>query len=110
MKIIVFLKCIRKSQRKRGHEGSEQEEETIQVFPKSTARRKIFTLNEELNAIVCTIRGQRVEQVNALRCDDCKKCVMTKTYQNIIRIIFQVPKMTLLAVIPASMKTLQTTA
>lgn len=44
MRRIVLLKCLRKSQRKRGREESEQEEET--KVPKRTARGK---LNEELN-------------------------------------------------------------
>jgi hypothetical protein len=104
----ILLKCIRKSQRKRGHEESEQEEET--KVPKRTARRKLFTLNEVLNAIVCAICGERVEHDNELSFDDCKMCMLTKAYQDITRIIFQIPKKTLFSVIRATMKTLQTTA
>jgi len=100
--------CIRKSQRKRAHEESEQEEET--EVPKRTVRRKLFTLNEELNAIVCAICRERVEHGNELRFDDYKKGMMTKAYQYITRILFQIPKMTHFAVIHATMKTLQTRA
>jgi hypothetical protein len=41
----------------RAHEESEQEEET--EVSKRTARMKLFTLNEELNAIVFAICGER---------------------------------------------------
>jgi hypothetical protein len=68
LKRIVLLKCIRKSQKKSAHEESEQEEET--EVPKRTARRKLFTLNEELKAIVFAVCGERVEHDNELRCDD----------------------------------------
>lgn len=108
MKRIAVLKCIRKTQRKRRHKKSEQEEETI--FPKRRAPRKIFTLNEELDSILFAIRGERVEHGNELRCHDCKKCMMTKACQDKTRTIFQIPKVTILAVIRPSMKTLQTTA
>jgi len=46
--------------------------------PKRTARRKLFTPNEELEATVCATCGERVEHGNELRCDDCKKCMMSK--------------------------------
>jgi hypothetical protein len=77
---------------------------------KLTARRKLFTIKEELNAIVCSLCGERVEYGNEPRWYDSKNCMMTQAYQDITRITFQIPKTTLLAVIPAAMKTLQTTA
>jgi hypothetical protein len=87
---------VEKFQRKRGHEESEEKEET--KIPKRTSRRKLFTLNEYLNAIVCAIRGERererVEHGNELLCDDCKDCKMTQSYQDITRIILQIHKMT----------------
>jgi hypothetical protein len=94
----VLLRLQKKKQNevlKGRTEEAEQENKT--KVPKRAARRKPFTLNEELNAVLCAIFAREDSNMAmSFVVMTVKICITNQAYQDITRIVFHIQKMTLI--------------